>query len=255
LRQEWEDLEGGLAGQTTENSDKAHAHLTADVRTLIAHAGDTSNLILDPDLDSYYLMDATLVALPQTQDRLAGIEMLGQELLRSEKIGDAHRMKLAVAAALLKEADVDRTMADVQTSLNEDQNFNGTSQSLQRNLPLASQEYSRATEALLDLMRRISDTPGTPVAEAQFAAAASAARKASFGLWRSGVQELDGLLQMRIDGLARLRLWALVLTTLALLTSVAGFCFYFAGRTGTCCFRAALSAGRYLTPIEFISKS
>src|SRR5437667_1889703 len=25
----------------------------------------------DPDLDSYYLMDATLVTLPQTQDRLA----------------------------------------------------------------------------------------------------------------------------------------------------------------------------------------
>jgi methyl-accepting chemotaxis protein len=31
---------------------------------LIAHAGDTSNLILDPDLDSYYLMDAVVTRLP-----------------------------------------------------------------------------------------------------------------------------------------------------------------------------------------------
>ena len=49
-----------------------HASLVAAVRTMITHVGDTSNLILDPDLDSYYLMDATLVTLPQTLDRLTG---------------------------------------------------------------------------------------------------------------------------------------------------------------------------------------
>ena len=40
---------------------------------MTAHAGDTSNLILDPDLDSYYAMDMTLLALPQTQERTAGL--------------------------------------------------------------------------------------------------------------------------------------------------------------------------------------
>lgn len=44
---------------------------------MITHAGDTSNLILDPDLDSYYLMDVTLIAMPQMQDRIAriGVDM------------------------------------------------------------------------------------------------------------------------------------------------------------------------------------
>src|SRR5256886_10844306 len=56
------------------------------VRTIIMHAGDTSNLILDPDLDSYYLMDATLVTLPQTQDRLGVIQAFAQSVLaRSEE--------------------------------------------------------------------------------------------------------------------------------------------------------------------------
>ena len=219
LHQEWESLKGGVGGQTVENSDKSHAHLIADVRTMITHAGDTSNLILDSDLDSYYLMDATLVALPQTQDRLATIEMLGRDAIRNGKIGDGQRIQLAVAAALLKEADLDRTMGDIQTSLNEDQNFYGTSQGLQQNLPPAGQEYSKATEALLDLMRKTVDAPDTPVTEAEFAAAASGARKASFRLWQTGVQELDALLQKRIDELARMRLWALVLTALALLVS------------------------------------
>jgi signal transduction histidine kinase/CheY-like chemotaxis protein/HPt (histidine-containing phosphotransfer) domain-containing protein len=35
------------------------------VLALLAHAGDTSNLILDPDLDSYYLMDAVVTRLPE----------------------------------------------------------------------------------------------------------------------------------------------------------------------------------------------
>jgi hypothetical protein len=57
-------------------------HLVADVRTMVTHMGDTSNLILDPDLDSYYLMDVTLLALPQTQDRLARATQYGYEALR-----------------------------------------------------------------------------------------------------------------------------------------------------------------------------
>jgi methyl-accepting chemotaxis protein len=219
LHREWESLKGGLTGQSAENSDKAHAHLTADVRTFITHAGDTSNLILDPDLDSYYLMDATLVSLPQTQERLATIEMLGQDVLGKGKIGDGQRIQVAVVAALLKEADLDRIAGDLQTSLTEDQNFYGTSRSLQQNLPPASEEYSKANQALLDLMRRIIDAPDTPVSEAEFAAAASRARTASFRLWQTGAQELDRLLQKRIDDLASTRLWALALTALALLLS------------------------------------
>jgi signal transduction histidine kinase/DNA-binding NarL/FixJ family response regulator len=41
---------------------------------LIAHVGDTSNLILDPDLDSYYLMDATVTVLPAL---VAAVHTLG----------------------------------------------------------------------------------------------------------------------------------------------------------------------------------
>jgi hypothetical protein len=221
LHSEWESLKGAPAGQSVENSDKLHAHLIADVRTMITHAGDTSNLILDPDLDSYYLMDATLVSLPQTQDRLAAIEKLGQDVLGNADLNGPQRIQFAVAAALLKEADLDRVMGDVQTSLNEDPNFSGASATLQRKLPPASQEYSTANEALLGLLRRIVDEPNAAVSENGFAAAVRPARKASFELWKTGVQELDVLLQSRIDELARMRLWALALTSLALLMSAA----------------------------------
>ena len=58
--------EGGLPQHVQDQ----YTSFVATIRTMITHAGDTSNLILDPDLDSYYLMDVTLLALPQTQDRI-----------------------------------------------------------------------------------------------------------------------------------------------------------------------------------------
>ncbi len=68
----WTDL-AGTSAKPGEDYDAKLVSFIADIRGMIAHAGDTSNLILDPDLDSYYLMDVTLLALPQTVDRLSVI--------------------------------------------------------------------------------------------------------------------------------------------------------------------------------------
>ena len=219
VRQEWERLKGTAAGQSVDGSDKSHTHLIADVRTMIAHAGDTSNLILDSDLDSYYLMDATLVALPQTQERLTAIEVLGQDLAGKGRLSESDRIQLASVAALLKEGDVDRIGSDLQTSLNEDRNFYGISPTLQRRLPPASEAYAKANEALLGLIQRIVAAPEAPVSGAEFSAAVRRARSASYDLWKLGVVELDTLLQIRIEDLAEGRAWALAWTALALLVS------------------------------------
>src|SRR4029453_3351577 len=80
IKGEWEQLKTKATTQNDE-ATKGVAHLIADTRGMIAHMGDTSNLILDPDLDSYYLMDITLLALPQTQDRLAQMIAFGQQAL------------------------------------------------------------------------------------------------------------------------------------------------------------------------------
>ena len=53
--------------------------LLADIRSLMAHVGDTSNLILDPDLDTYYLMDAVLLKLPD------GAALSGQARIQGKR--------------------------------------------------------------------------------------------------------------------------------------------------------------------------
>ena len=51
-----------LRSPAAEKSDNIKAR--SALRALIARIGDKSNLILDPDLDSFYVMDLTLVKLP-----------------------------------------------------------------------------------------------------------------------------------------------------------------------------------------------
>lgn len=217
VRSEWETLKGQFDKLGADAADKQHAHLIEDVRTMITHAGDTSGLILDPDLDSYYLMDATLGGLPQTMDRLASIQSTAGDILGRHAMTEGERVQLAVSSALLKESDLDRNMGDVQTSLTENHNLHGASETLQQNLPPAAREYAETTGAVLALMKKIDEAGASSVSPAEFSAAASRAREASFRLWDVGIRELDVLLDKRIEHYAQLRWRAVVATCLTLL--------------------------------------
>src|SRR5438876_2555308 len=118
VRKEWHDLKTRLPELTPEACAQRHLHLIADVRTMITHAGDLSNLILDPDLDSYYAMDVTLLALPQTQDRLAMVMAYGAARLQGQALSDQERQQFAIYATMLKEADLDRISGSLHSSLN-----------------------------------------------------------------------------------------------------------------------------------------
>lgn len=231
LRDEWVSLQRQRETLSAEKVDQQYAHLVADVRVMITHAGDTSGLILDPDLDSYYLMDATLVGLPQTLGRLAAIQLAGDEVLRQAQVSEANRVQLAVSAALLQESDLDRIMGDVQTALLEDQSFYGVSPSLQQTLPAAAADYSRATGALIAVIQRI-NTPGSHgISATEFRSATATARDAGSKLFDVSVRELDILLDQRIKHYSQLRFRALTATFLALLLS--GLVAFFVTRSVT----------------------
>jgi methyl-accepting chemotaxis protein len=222
LKAKWQSVKSQWDKLTPETCDQQHAQLVADVRSMIAHSGDMSNLILDPDLDSYYLMDITLLALPQNQDRLATIIGFGESYLRRNQATRDDQVQMAVYAAMLQEADLDRIAADVQTALTEDTNFYGTSDSLQRNLPAAMTAYKAATEAFIELVRRVAGSDQSGVTPADFAATGQKARDASARFWNTLVNELDTLLQRRIDHYQHQKLGALVVTAAAVFVLFTG---------------------------------
>ncbi len=69
LKQSWEGVKGkSLNTANPEDAFTSHNILINELRDVIILVGDKSNLILDPDLDTYYLMDSVIVQLPQTID-------------------------------------------------------------------------------------------------------------------------------------------------------------------------------------------
>ena len=82
LQEDWRFLKETIASLTPEDADALHASLLADVAALTSHVGDASNLILDPYLDSYYLMDPILLPLPEGEDLAGRTAMLGKKCLR-----------------------------------------------------------------------------------------------------------------------------------------------------------------------------
>ena len=222
VRPEWTYLRSHLHAQTPAAVAQKHRDLVADFRTMITHAGDTSFLILDPDLDSYYLMDATLVSLPETQSRLAKLISYGEDALsslgpsaNSASLQPEQRIQFAVYRALLKQSDEDQILGDVRTSLNEDAGFYGISESLQRNLPPATKQYEVANESLLTVLQRLTEL-GKRDDLIELHARAIKARNASFRLWEIAVPELDRLLDARIHDRLRARSHGLAATGFAL---------------------------------------
>jgi methyl-accepting chemotaxis protein len=213
VRQEWIAASATVHAAVPAAATEAHAHLLTDLRTMTAHAGDTSNLILDPDLDSYYAMDMTLLALPQTQDRLAGLLVWLQQA-DGRRLSAADRRSLAVTAAFLREADRDRIVADAETALNEDANFYGVSATLAPALRPALVTYTAAATALVDALEAAVKKRGrSDLAPA--VAAGLASQRASVGLWSVAAGELDALLDLRIRHYETVRLRALVVSGLA----------------------------------------
>ena len=218
LAASWEKLKQDLKSLDPNASNERHQLIRQTLRTMLIHAGDTSNLVLDPDLDSYYLAVA-LMTLPQAQDRLADVLAEGRTMLAKEELTPADQLRMAVFTTLVRESDLALVSSSVRTSLNEDPNFHGNSPTL-RNLEQSLDAYINATDDLLNLMSSVSESTAPKTTPDDFERVVKGATDASFALWRTGAKELDVLLQIRSEAHSSRRLWALILTSVALAVSV-----------------------------------
>jgi len=102
----------------------------SDLLSLITKVGDASNLILDPDLDSYYLMDVILLAIPQSLNRMYELKKEIPKIISLDSFDLDRRIYLSVFNSAFKQSDIDRINADLATTFEQDANFYDISESL-----------------------------------------------------------------------------------------------------------------------------
>ncbi|MFE6904654.1 hypothetical protein ACFVFJ_49280 [Streptomyces sp. NPDC057717] len=84
VRDSWADLQSRMAELTAtphtgRNAYRAYSEVMDVALFLMLRVGDTSKLILDPEIDSYYLMDAGMLRLPSViadSGRMSDLEVL-----------------------------------------------------------------------------------------------------------------------------------------------------------------------------------
>jgi len=215
LASKWQALQAASSGVSTKAQSDRYEQLLGDVRGLIGHAGDTSNLTLDPEMDSYYLADVTSVTTAQTLNRIGSAQVMLEPILQEHDVPASARTAMNVYSATLKESDFDRITGDLDTALKENaKSPRGQSPTLKANIEPAVARYKGDVQMLIDLLAASGE--GKAVSQEKFHRVATRAGESSLALGEKSIAELDAVLQMRIDGFAKYRLKLVLGTSIAL---------------------------------------
>ena len=115
-------LQNTINTALTNSKQKSFQLHSGDIDTeiaLIIKIGDMSNLILDPDLDTFYLMDAVVNKLPSVIKSVGKLRGIGSAVLMSKEINKNTQIQLAVLLGSLED-----TTAAAQSGLNSAYSYN-----------------------------------------------------------------------------------------------------------------------------------
>jgi methyl-accepting chemotaxis protein len=215
LKSKWQELKSQQSSPDAEKIGKLRAEMTTKTAELISLVGDTSNLILDPDLDSFYTMDITLIKLPQNEGLLAQTLQYASDIAGRAQITADEKTQLVVWRGQLQ-SNIDDTEAEFKKGVN-----NNAAGSLKK-IDVSAQAHIAATRAFLDTLDKgIIQADTLNVSRALYVSSGQKALSASFAFWDNATPALDELLQQRIQGFNRQKYLALavvaVVVTLALL--------------------------------------
>ncbi|MBW4508995.1 MAG: SpoIIE family protein phosphatase [Scytonematopsis contorta HA4267-MV1] len=212
-KENWYNLQK-IKSQENCNSilqDEKYNLLLKQVYDLKSHIGDTSNLILDPDLDSYYLMDATLLKLPQTQEILGNIQLRTQQIVINQKAIPYDRAELLILLGNLKDSN-EQLKRNMEVAFK-----NNPKGNLRPKLTKQLSSFTSKIDLLTQELESLANT-NKPIVTDFYFLNAEDSLKQSFILWDETINELDILLHYRIDGFVKKQftLSIFVLTILAI---------------------------------------
>jgi len=215
LKSSWEVIKSNPADPArAEKLDK----LAADTGNLMTLVGDTSNIILDLDLDTYYMQDMLLRLLPEARDRLVEAVVLGDRAITAKAVGPEERARISLAAGLLKSGASD-TRNGANTAFNNNPIGNLRPQVETRlNAYLAAIDSFAATaEAELVRIPSGTDAPALTIGAETWLNAANRVLAANYDLWTGAVTPFDDLLSARINSFTQRRNITLGITSAVLL--------------------------------------
>ncbi|HEY9673449.1 MAG TPA: PAS domain S-box protein, partial [Waterburya sp.] len=213
FKDKWQTVKSNGVSGSAPKKFEANTALIKDILSLITHVGDTSNLITDPVLDTYYLMDTVVTKLPSAIEGTARARELNTQIVADRQISEAEKAQLTILSSLIK-SPTDAINRGLQVAF-------GFNPALKPKLESNSQDNLTAINEFLALTNKqiISDSSLT-IQQAEYFASGTKAIQAQFRLYDVVSPALDELLQKRIDEFARKKYRVLAFSLLVLATVI-----------------------------------
>ncbi|RZS58134.1 EAL domain-containing protein [Sphaerotilus mobilis] len=202
---------------TTADTAPSPGQALAMGRDLLTRLGNQSNLILDPDLDSYYTMSIVVLRLPELLDVVQGIA-------EPPPLGRGVDL---LSTYLVLEGRLDAVRKGLRSD-HDEAYAAGTAELVDELRPVHLALEGRI-EAFRVQARAWVDAGMTASGRPAMLAARDALLQALDLAWQNDLQALDGLLQRRIDTLFG-RMWLHLGTALFLLLCIFGLVSFVAGQ-------------------------
>jgi diguanylate cyclase (GGDEF)-like protein/PAS domain S-box-containing protein len=189
-------------------------------RELVTRVGNQSNLILDPDLDSYYTMSVVLLRYPELLELVQGIAQRIEDQVASGRPWDSD----ARTRYFILEGRLDAVAKGIDSDYKEA--FTASDPRLRENLEAKHQRLAEGIGRFLQAARSMLD----PRSAGGIAGVRQARHELLADLdtvWATAGDELDRLLALRIDGFFT-RMWLHLGTALLMLCTILSAVYYVA---------------------------
>lgn len=232
----WQAVKNGKF-TTAAEAETAHASAVGIINDVILnYAGNYSNLILDPDLDSYWLMDIYLAKAATLADAAARSSTLGLSAAADPAADTDKNIEISGLYKSIQNTLSDTENIDLKTAYDYNNSEKG-SKTTEKVLRGPFEETKAALTAHADLIRKhYLSSVTVPVARApeQVVESALGALKTLFGFWDTVSPELDKLCKTRTVAYTKDRTLGLYLAGTALgVLAYLFLSFYLSVRTST----------------------
>jgi len=191
---DWKSLKSLAFSLTASQSFTRHTELVQKVINLIIHAGDTSNLVLDPDLDSFYNMDLVINKIPQLVEYMGQARAMGSGSVARGGVNTPEQERVLIELSVA----LDIAQKGVNTA------YNSGSASSEEVSDILGAQAAKAEAAVSKYVQSVSKVrDGKFTGDSQtFFAESSAAIGESFKLYDLSIELLDTLLERRTTNLS-----------------------------------------------------
>ncbi|MEK7700014.1 MAG: methyl-accepting chemotaxis protein [Planctomycetota bacterium] len=221
IKNRWNNIQGKVLGVSVEESYKAHSALLEEVIDFVIYVADTSNLTLDPEVDTYYLMNVATVLLPSTLEYSGKTRGLGLGIASRKSITEEEKLQLfSLYGGIKSNMQTIKKNIDIVYENNEDigQGVSAIVKEVMTSLdPFLNSVYKDIISASIITLQTD-----------QYMADSTKVIDKGYELFGAVVSVLDGLLKKRIDNLSQRRDIALAISLATSLVVIYLFCGFYA---------------------------